>query len=62
MSLRHLNYYIWKATGSTNSAEYDKWWNTEQQMFECKKPLDVSLEEHLNKLYSIQEEKNAKKS
>ena len=56
MNLRHLNYYIWKATGSTNSAEYDKWWNTEQEMFDSKKPSDVSLEEHLNKLYEGEED------
>jgi hypothetical protein len=55
MTLRHLNYYIWKATGSTNTDEYDKWWNTEQEMFDGKKPSEVSLEEHLNKLYEGEE-------
>lgn len=55
MTLRHINYYIWKATGSTNSAEYEQWWNTEQEMFDGKKPSEVSIEEHLNKLYEGEE-------
>lgn len=50
---RLINYYIWKATGSVKTEDYEKWWTTPQPQFENKKPCDLPIEEIWKGIHTV---------
>lgn len=49
-----INYYIWRATGSLQTADYEEWWTTPQPQFENQKPCDMPIEEVWKSIHTIQ--------